>query len=114
MKDFSTRSVISTQENLPTIPQRDTEAPSYLITRPQRESNVIKWWYRLTAPAEPGSTATFKDVERFRRGRAGSNIILALYLLLIISIPAQFVGTASYLIPIVIGSAIALAVGVVF
>jgi len=52
-------------------------------------------------------------MERFRRGRAGSNIILALYLLLIVSISAQFVGTTSYLIPIIIGAAIASAVAIV-
>jgi hypothetical protein len=49
-------------------------------------------------------------LERFRRGRTGSQIILGLYLLLIISVPAGFIGTNKYLIPIVIGSVIALIV----
>lgn len=114
MKDFSTHPTIPSQGNILNTPQTNVETPSYLITRPQQENNIMRWWYRLTSPSEPGSLASFKEMERFRRGRAGSNIILALYLLFIISIPAQFVGTNSYLIFIVIGAAVALAVGILF
>jgi hypothetical protein len=120
MKDFSTRSTTSSQgdtrniSQTRNIPQRGPEAPSYLTTRPHQEQNFIRLWYRLASPPEPGSSASFKEMERFRRGRAGSNLILALYLLLIVSIPTQFVGTASYLVPIAIGAALALAVGIIF
>ncbi|GHP00978.1 hypothetical protein KSF_110250 [Reticulibacter mediterranei] len=82
--------------------------PSYLTARARQESTLWLWWYRLTAPAEPKGDSTFQEVELFRRGRTGSQIILALYFLLIISIPAKFVGTNDYLLYIVAGAAAAL------
>ncbi len=85
-----------------------TAGPSYLTTKARQESVLWLWWYRLTAPAEPKVDSTFQQIEIFRRGRTGSQIILALYFLLIISIPARFVGTNIYLIPIVAGAAVAL------
>ncbi|MBV9231221.1 MAG: hypothetical protein JOZ18_18060 [Chloroflexi bacterium] len=103
MKDLSPRSTI--------VPQRDAQVPLYLTTRQRQESTFLRWWYRLASPPEPASTASFKEMEHFRRGRAGSQIIMALYLLLVISIPAGFVGTNIYLIPIVIGASLALIVG---
>jgi hypothetical protein len=87
--------------------------PIYLDSKPHQESKTLRWWYRLTSPAEPERSASFKEQERFRRGRTGSQIILGLYLLLIISIPAGFVGTNEYLIPIVIASVISLIVATV-
>ncbi|HZR41790.1 MAG TPA: hypothetical protein VFB12_16840 [Ktedonobacteraceae bacterium] len=100
MKDLSTRSTMA--------PQGDSEGPTYLTTSPRQENMLMGWWYRLASPVMPGNSATYKEMEQFRRGRAGSNIILALYLLLLISIPASFVGTDIYLVPIVIISALAL------
>jgi hypothetical protein len=82
--------------------------PSYLTTRTRRDNTLWLWWYRLTAPAEPKDDSTFQEIELFRRGRTGSQIILALYFLLIISIPAKFVGTNDYLLYIVAGAAAAL------
>jgi len=106
-------------KNLPTnsidtVSQEDILAgPVYLDSKPYQESNALRWWYRLTSPSEPERSASFKEQERFRRGRTGSQIILGLYLLLIISIPASFVGTNKYLIPIVIGSVIGLTLATV-
>jgi hypothetical protein len=106
-------------KNLPTNPidtvsQEDTlGGPVYLDSKSYQESNALRWWYRLTSPSVPERSASFKEQERFRRGRTGSQIILGLYLLLIISIPAGFVGTNKYLIPIVIGSVIGLTLATV-
>jgi hypothetical protein len=106
-------------KNLPTNPidtvsQEDTlGGPVYLDSKSYQESNALRWWYRLTSPSVPERSASFKEQERFRRGRTGSQIILGLYLLLIISIPAGFVGTNKYLIPIVIGSVIGLTLSTV-
>ena len=105
MQEFSTRS--------PLISQEDRRVPSYLATRPHQKSPFLQWWYYLASPSEPESTASFAEMERFRRGRAGSQIILAFYVLLIVAIPAGFVGTNTYLIPIVIGSSLALIMGTV-
>jgi hypothetical protein len=84
--------------------------PVYLDTKPHQESKLWRWWYSLTSPVEPERSAPFIEQERFRRGRTGSQIMLGLYLLLIISIPVGFFGTNKYLIPIVIGSVISLIV----
>jgi hypothetical protein len=105
MKHLSTRPIDT--------PKGNTQIPVYLTSRPQEESRGLLWWYRLSAPSEPERSASFKEMERFRRGRTGSQIILALYLLLIISVFAGFVGTNRYLIPIVIGSTLPLIVATV-
>jgi len=78
--------------------------PSYLIKRSQKKQ-VLGWWYRFTAPTEPKGEASFQELEHFRRGRVGSQIILALYVLLFVSVLAQFVGTNRYLDYIVGGAA---------
>lgn len=100
MKDFSTRNEVLSRES--------RALPSYLTSRPNQGNQLLFWWYRLASPPVPGSSASFHETESFRRGRTGSQLILALFFLLIISIPAGFVGTNIYLIPIVIGSCIAL------
>ena len=105
MKNISTRSLDAPNGNI--------QAPGYLTSKPHEENRWLQWWYRLTAPSEPDHAASFKETERFRRGRTGSQIILALYLLLIASVFAGFVGTNKYLIPIVIGSSFLLLLGTI-
>ncbi len=97
-----------------TIPGDNKPEPLYLVSKSRWEKPALRGWYRLTGPAEPERSALFKEQERFRHGRAGSQIILGLYIFLIISIPAGFIGTDANLIPIVIGSALALIVATVF
>jgi hypothetical protein len=89
------------------------QMPVYLTPKTRQESMVLRWWYRLTSPSEPDHSASFKEQERFRRGRTGSQIILGLYFLLIISVPAGIIGTNKYLIPIVIGSTLALIIATI-
>jgi hypothetical protein len=96
-----------------TVPQGDEQVPAYLAPQPHKESVLLRWWYRIASPIEPDRSASFEEMERFRRGRLGSQVILALYILLVIAIPAAFIGTNIYLIPIVIGSALALLVAIV-
>jgi hypothetical protein len=105
MKNLSTRPVDMSPAN--------AQVPVYLTSRPQRQNGGLQWWYSLTAPSEPERSASFKEHERYRLGRTGSQIILALYLLLITSTFTAFVGTNKYLIPIVIGSASGLLVATV-
>jgi hypothetical protein len=85
-------------------PKESTSTPAYLSSRPHEDTGGLQWWYHLTAPSQPERSASFKAQERFRRGRTGSQIILALYLLLFTSLFVSFVGTNEKLIPIVIGS----------
>ncbi|HET8841919.1 MAG TPA: hypothetical protein VFN35_10655, partial [Ktedonobacteraceae bacterium] len=88
-------------------------APSYL-TLHQQESKYFYWWYRLASPSRPDSLAPFKEKERFRRGRTGSQIIPALYVLLLVSFPAGFAGTNPFLTTIVIGGLLALTMATIF
>lgn len=105
MKNISTRSIDA--------PKGDTQVPLYLTTKPRQENKVLRWWYRMASPPALERAASLQEMERFRHGRTGSQIILALYFLLIISIPAGFVGTNIYLVPIVIGTFFTLMVATV-
>jgi hypothetical protein len=80
-----------------TRPEESVES-SYLIeqdqsstTSPRGIERVLQLWYRLTSPPEPAASAPFKERERFRRGRTGSQIALFLF---IMSIPAYQAGFA--------------------
>lgn len=61
---------------------QDEQGPSYLNKPRQQENRLFDWWYRIASPVKPGALASFDEQEKFRRGRTGSQIILALYLLL--------------------------------
>lgn len=93
--------------------EQESQRPAYLTARPRQEKSILQWWYRLSSPAEPEHSVSLEQENLFRRGRVGSQLILTLYLLLITSIPAQFVGTNIYLVPIVIGASVALLVATV-
>ena len=85
------------------IPPSDIHTPGYLNTE-RRNVGAFQWWYRLVSPPEPDDTASFRERERFRRGRTGSQILPALYLLLLISLHAGFLGTNfSVIMSIVVG-----------
>lgn len=88
-------------------PQGNMQTPAYL-TMHYQESRLFYWWYRIASPPRPSSQASFKERELFRRGRTGSQILLALYALLLISIPAGITGRNTSLITIIIGSMLAL------
>jgi hypothetical protein len=99
MKDFSSRSA--------TVPRSSTEVPSYLSARRHQGGQGLDLWYRIASPPEPGEAASFKEMERFRRGRTGSQIILGLYFVLIVALLSglsRLAGTNIYLVPIVIGA----------
>ncbi len=100
MKDLSPRSA--------NIAQANTQMPLYLTTRPHQQSYLLGWWYRIASPTEPIGAASVNEIERFRRGRTGSQIILGLYVVLIIAVLSRFVGTNIYLVPIVAGAGVAL------
>jgi hypothetical protein len=85
------------------------QAPSYLTVQ-QQENKAFAWWYRLASPPRPDALASFRAKERFRRGRTGSQIIPALYLLLLVSFPAGSAGTNPLLTTILIGGLIVLTV----
>jgi hypothetical protein len=95
------------------VQRGDTPAPAYLAVKPRQESDIWQRWYNIASPVMPSSAASFKEMEKFRRGRIGSQIVLALYILLLLSIVAGFVGTSTYLIPIVIVAFCALIVAMV-
>jgi hypothetical protein len=100
MNDFTTRSV-------------DTPRAPVYLTEQRRENKLFQWWYRIASPPEPASLTNFKENERFRRGRTGSLIILALYLLLLVSLPSGFYGTNPFLASIIVAVLIALTAAMV-
>ncbi|MBX5450258.1 hypothetical protein [Thermogemmatispora sp.] len=79
----------------------DAQVPSYLASE-HRENRWLRWWYWLASPSMPPASASFQRRELFRRGRTGSQILPALYVLLMVALPAGFLGTNFYLVPIVI------------
>jgi hypothetical protein len=103
MKDHVTRF----QENTAVQPS------SFSTGKKRSESRLWSWWYHFTAPSMPKEGASFEQMELFRRGRTGSQIILALYFLLIIAIPARFLGTNEYLLSIIAGAALFLTVATI-
>lgn len=82
-------------------PDGEIKASTYLGTGSRQENRAWLLWYSFTSPREPPKSASFQHMERFRRGRIGSQIILALYILLLISTLAGFVGANKYLFSIV-------------
>src|SRR5579875_48410 len=99
MKDLMIRPANAAPEGAP--------VPSYLAVA-QRENRLFSWWYRIASPPRPAQSATFKEKERFRRGRTGSQIIPALFVMLLISVPSAIGGGNSLLLPIIIGGICAL------
>jgi len=64
----------------------------------KKRTSLLQTWYRLTSPADPGSSAPFQERDLFRRGRTGSQISIALFLMIIISLPAALAAVNSILI----------------
>ncbi|QBD81308.1 hypothetical protein EPA93_37175 [Ktedonosporobacter rubrisoli] len=91
----------------------DTQRPAYLTGEEPSKRSIWDVWYELSSPREPGGEASLQDMELFRRGRAGSQILLPLVLLLLLAIPAGFVGTNASLLPLV-GLCVAALVGASF
>src|SRR5579859_8017085 len=76
MDDLSPRSTSTLPTDKRLIPQAETAVPSYLATGLRQENAILRWWYLIASPSAPKSSASFKELERFRRGRTGSQIIL--------------------------------------
>lgn len=94
-------------KNASTISEDTKELPSYLIE--QRQTNrIFRLWYRITSPPEPKGSTTFEERERFRRGRTGSQILLALFVLYLSAFPAAFAGTNIFLAVILVAAIIAM------
>ncbi len=88
---------LAPQEKLSPLPQRSQQSLSE-----EKESGILYWWYRMTSPPAPKENASFEERELFRRGRTGSQISIALFLLLFISVPAAIAGSNSLLVIILI------------
>jgi hypothetical protein len=94
-------------DDLAIPPQGEKSSPSYLNVQHQ-ESAFLLWWYRLASPPRPAQNASFSVKERFRRGRASSQLIPAFYILLLISLSSAFGGTNPFQILIVGGGLLTL------
>ena len=83
MDDFSFRA--------PGSAQREGNVPEYLTVR-GRDLTIFRWWYRIASPPAPEDTVPFRERQLFLRGRTGSQILPALYLFLLVSLPSGFLG----------------------
>ena len=101
-------------------PQGDPQVPSYLTQQPQNNrpkggvARILQLWYRIASPPEPADSAPFEERELFRRGRTGSQITIVLFILVLISYPAAFAGSNSFLIAILTIDLFILALAMVF
>ena len=55
---------------------------------PSQKGIMLNWWYRIASPPEPQRSAPFEARERFRRGRTGSQVILAVFFVYLFAFPA--------------------------
>jgi hypothetical protein len=99
MDDFSSRAAGTAQ--------RDGQMPGYLTVK-SRDMTLFRWWYRIASPPMPEDAVSFRERERFLRGRTGSQILPALYLFLLASLPTGFLGINSSVVAIVAGGFVAL------
>jgi hypothetical protein len=68
------------------------QTPGYLTTS-REERSLFSSWYKIASPLPPEEGASFRERERFRRGRTGSQVFPALYLFLLVSLLTGFLGS---------------------
>jgi hypothetical protein len=70
---------------------------SVSLVESNHTGKLFRGWYRIASPPEPPPSAPFEQRERFRRGRTGSQISLAVLVVCISALPAAFRGTNFFL-----------------
>ncbi len=75
----------------------DTLDVSVSLVESNHTGKLFRGWYRIASPPEPSPSASFEQRERFRRGRTGSQIALAVLVVCISALPAAFRGTNLFL-----------------
>lgn len=78
----------------------DTMGSPNSVAEPRHANRLLQAWYHIASPPEPASSASFEQRERFRRGRTGSQISLAVLVICISAFPAAFRGTNLFLVGI--------------
>jgi len=87
MKIFPLALPQTSQEDALNIPRR-YEGTFLSGYQARQKEQLIRWWYNLASPPEQPVLLLSMRWSGFVVGERGSNIILALYLLLIVSISA--------------------------
>jgi signal transduction histidine kinase len=62
-------------------------SPKSTSILPNGHRGPLAWWYRLTMPPQPLSTAPIGRRERYRRSRMASSLLLIYLLILIVALP---------------------------
>jgi diguanylate cyclase (GGDEF)-like protein len=88
------------------------EHPRPYLKGPGQKRTLLGWWYRIASPPEPQSLASFEQREQFRRGRTGSQVVLAIFAVYISGLPDAFTGTNRFLAVILIVAMLAMAVAI--
>lgn len=76
--------------------------PPYMKPDQPAPRKIFAWWFRLSCPPEPPSTAPLIQRERYRRARTISIIAFLLQFYNLISLPAGFFGLNRLLVVLVV------------
>ncbi|MBA3825238.1 MAG: hypothetical protein H0X24_15235 [Ktedonobacterales bacterium] len=77
-------------------------SPQFGQTPPPVRRERLAWWYALTAPPDPGPTASPHERDQVRRARLASIILLGLFVVLVPSIPIDLADFPTLLITMII------------
>jgi len=94
-------------------PSKNVVASPASLAEPDPSSQRFQWWYRIASPAEPPNTAPFEARERFRRGRTGSKVVFAVFIIYLAAFPAAFSRTDHTLVTILSAGVLALILAII-
>lgn len=72
--------------------------PSIIDQELEKDTSLLRWWYRLTAPAPVAASASLQEREISRRGRLTSATLLIVILLVLAAEPVAIFGANKSLI----------------
>ncbi|GCE09926.1 hypothetical protein [Dictyobacter aurantiacus] len=82
----------------PSRSQANIGPASVINQEPQKDTSLLRWWYRFTAPAPVSADATLQQRDLSRRGRLTSFVLLMIILLVLAAEPAAIFGPNKALI----------------
>jgi hypothetical protein len=81
---------------------RNNRSTFAMNAEPERDTSLLRWWYRLTAPAPVPASASLQQREIARRGRITSATLLVVILLVLAVEPVAIFGSNKSLIVVLL------------